>query len=183
MNEWFIYIALLLCIVVHPKRFTIIWGRGGGGLSSITISVQHPLGWCDGCHKKTAQCAHHTPATGGEDNFVWKNDSHFEMFHISDIWINVGTNSVEKCASNKILKQNNVFLLHHFQKYNWKCKKHTIIMCLHCNMQQEIQILSIITPKTSFIFRTQIKIILMKSESCLNLHRQQSNWHMQGPER
>ncbi len=26
MNEWCTYIALLLCIVVHPKRFTIMWG-------------------------------------------------------------------------------------------------------------------------------------------------------------
>ncbi len=43
MNEWCIYIALLLCIAIHPKRFTIMWG----GLSSTTTSVQHPLGWCD----------------------------------------------------------------------------------------------------------------------------------------
>ncbi len=26
MNEWGIYIALLLCIAIHPKRFTIMWG-------------------------------------------------------------------------------------------------------------------------------------------------------------
>ncbi len=26
MNEWCIYIALLLCIAIHPKRFTIMWG-------------------------------------------------------------------------------------------------------------------------------------------------------------
>ncbi len=38
MNKWGIYIALSLCIAVHPKRFTIIWG----GLSSNTTSVQHP---------------------------------------------------------------------------------------------------------------------------------------------
>ncbi len=31
-----LYIALL-CIVVHPMRFTIMWGGGGGGLSSIYI--------------------------------------------------------------------------------------------------------------------------------------------------
>ncbi len=36
--------SALLCIAVHPKRFTIIWGVGGGGLSSTTTSVQHPLG-------------------------------------------------------------------------------------------------------------------------------------------
>ncbi len=48
MNELCIYIYI--CIVVHPKRFTIMWG----GLSSTTTSVQHPLGWCDGCHTTTA---------------------------------------------------------------------------------------------------------------------------------
>ncbi len=25
--------SALLCIAVHPKRFTIIWGGGGGGVS------------------------------------------------------------------------------------------------------------------------------------------------------
>ncbi len=34
-----------------------------------------------------------------------------------------------------------------------------------------------------FIFRTQIKIFLMKSESFLTLHRQQGSYHVQGPER
>ncbi len=42
MNEWMMHLySALLCIAVHPKRFTIMWG----GLSSTTISVQHPLGW------------------------------------------------------------------------------------------------------------------------------------------
>ncbi len=50
--EWMngaIYFSTL-CIVVHPKRFTIMWGD----LSSTTTSVQHPLEWCDGCHRTTA---------------------------------------------------------------------------------------------------------------------------------
>jgi len=35
-DEWMMHLySTLLCIVVHPKRFTII---GGGGLSSITTS-------------------------------------------------------------------------------------------------------------------------------------------------
>ncbi len=51
VNEWMKHLySALLCIVVHPKRFTIIWG----GLSSTTTSVQHPLGWCDGSHRTTA---------------------------------------------------------------------------------------------------------------------------------
>ncbi len=36
--------------------------------------------------------------------------------------------------------------------------------------------------KPSFIFRTQIKIVLMKSESSLTLCRQQWSLHDQGPE-
>ncbi len=34
--------------------------------------------------------------------------------------------------------------------------------------------------RPSFIFWTQIKIFLMKSESFLTLHRQQHNWNIQG---
>ncbi len=77
-----------MCTVVHPSAFTIMWG----GLSSTTTSVQHPLGWCDGCHRTTApvhsphtsyrwrgerviepiKCMHspHTPATGGEERVI-----------------------------------------------------------------------------------------------------------------
>ncbi len=53
-NEWMMHLYnTLLCIVEHPKRFTIMW-RGGGGLSSTTTNLQHPLGWHDGCHRTTA---------------------------------------------------------------------------------------------------------------------------------
>ncbi len=52
----------------------------------------------------------------------------------------------------------------------------------------KLQILTLITPshvipRRSFIFGTQIKIFLMKSESFLTLHRQQKNYYNQGPER
>ncbi len=40
MNELCINNIALCINVVHPKRFTIM---GGGGLSSTTTSVQHPL--------------------------------------------------------------------------------------------------------------------------------------------
>ncbi len=66
MNEWMnmhLYSALL-CIVVHPKRFTIIWG----GLSSTTTSVQHPLGWCDGSHSTTA------PVRSPHTSYRWRGD-------------------------------------------------------------------------------------------------------------
>ncbi len=52
----------------------------------------------------------------------------------------------------------------------------------------KMQILSLIThshvvPRRSFLFGTQIKIFLMKSESFLTLHRQQQDYYNQGPER
>ncbi len=38
-----------------------------GGLSSTTTSVQHPLGWCDGCHRTTAPVrSSHTSYRRGE---------------------------------------------------------------------------------------------------------------------
>ncbi len=62
--KWIMHLYSALCIVVHPKRLQSY--GGGGGLSSTTTSVQHPLGWCYGATGQRHQCAHHTPATGGE---------------------------------------------------------------------------------------------------------------------
>ncbi len=65
MNEWMRHLySALLCIVVHPKRFTIIWG----GLSSTTNSVQHPLGWCDGSHRTTA------PVRSPHTSYRWRGE-------------------------------------------------------------------------------------------------------------
>ncbi len=70
-NEWMkrlmmhLYSALL-CIVVHPKRFTIMWG--GGGLSSTTTSVQHPLRWSDGCHWTTV------PVRSPHTSYRWRGE-------------------------------------------------------------------------------------------------------------
>ncbi len=69
-NEWMndaFHIALLLCIAIHPKRFTIKWG-GGGSLSSTTTSVQHPLGWCDGSHRTTA------PVRSPHTSYRWRGE-------------------------------------------------------------------------------------------------------------
>ncbi len=71
MNEWMMHLySDLLCIVVHQKRFTIMCGGRGGDLSSTTTSVQHPLGWCDGCHRTTAPVR--SPHTG----YRWRGESH-----------------------------------------------------------------------------------------------------------
>ncbi len=70
INEWMMHLySALLCIAVHPKRFTIIWG----GLSSTTTSVQHPFGWCDGSHSTTAPVR--SPHTGGEEGEWWSQSS------------------------------------------------------------------------------------------------------------
>ncbi len=39
-----------------------------GGLSSTTISVQHPLGWCDGCHRTTA------PVRSPHTSYRWRGE-------------------------------------------------------------------------------------------------------------
>ncbi len=67
MNEWCILYSAL-CIVVHPKCFKIIRGGGGGGLSWTTTSVQHPLGWCDGCHRTTA------PVRSPHTSYRWRGE-------------------------------------------------------------------------------------------------------------
>ncbi len=40
----------------------------GGGLSSTTTSVQHPLGWCDGCHRTTA------PVRSPHTSYRWRGE-------------------------------------------------------------------------------------------------------------
>ncbi len=59
--------SALLCIVVHPKSFTIMWGGGGGASPQpppvcriyVDDAAAATVQWC--------QCAHHIPATGGEE--------------------------------------------------------------------------------------------------------------------
>ncbi len=77
MSEWMMHLySALLCIVVHPKRFTIMWGGGG-------VSLQPPPVcsiYLDDATAATGQrwpCAHHTPATGGEKR---------ESFSQSSVW-------------------------------------------------------------------------------------------------
>ncbi len=66
LNELMMHLyRALLCIAVHPKRFTIMGGR---------VSPQPPpvcsIHLDDDAMAATGQrrqCAHHTPATGGEE--------------------------------------------------------------------------------------------------------------------
>ncbi len=41
---------------------------GGGGLSSTTTSVQHPLGWCDVCHRTTV------PVLSPHTSYRWRGE-------------------------------------------------------------------------------------------------------------
>ncbi len=51
LQVWMMHLySALLCIVVQLQSCVCVWG---GGLSSTTTSVQHPLVWYDGCHRTT----------------------------------------------------------------------------------------------------------------------------------
>ncbi len=63
MNEWCIYIALY-CVLLCTQ--SALQSCGGGGLSSITTSVKHPLGWCDGFHRTTA------PVRSPHTSYRWR---------------------------------------------------------------------------------------------------------------
>ncbi len=75
--------------MVHPKRFTIMWG----GLSSTTTSVQHPLGWCDGCHRTTA------PVRSPHTSYRWRGEREIEPIK----WILHQIVSITKLNSTKML--------------------------------------------------------------------------------
>ncbi len=55
----------LLCIVVHPTRFTIMWGGGGVSPQPPPVCSIH-LDDATAATGQRRQCAHHTPATGEE---------------------------------------------------------------------------------------------------------------------
>ncbi len=65
-DEWCIYIAFY-CVLLYPQS-TLQSRGGGGGLSSTTTSVQHPLGWCDGCHRTTA------PLRSPHTSYRWRGE-------------------------------------------------------------------------------------------------------------
>ncbi len=66
MNEWSIYIALY-CVLLYTQSALQSCGVGGGGLSSTTTSVQHPL-WCDGSHRTTA------PVRSPHTRYRWRGE-------------------------------------------------------------------------------------------------------------
>ncbi len=67
-NEWMMHLySALLCIAVHTKHFTIMWG--GGSLQPPPVCSIH-LDDATAATGQRRQCAHHTPATGGEEREI-----------------------------------------------------------------------------------------------------------------
>ncbi len=81
MNELCIYIALF-CVLLYTQSALQSCGvgvGGWGGLSSTTTSVQHPLGWCDGCHRTTA------PVRSPHTRYRWRGERVIETIK----WIGI----------------------------------------------------------------------------------------------
>ncbi len=60
--------SALLCIVVHPKRFTITCGGGSLLNHHQCAASTWMMRWLP--QDNGRQCAHHTPATGGEERVI-----------------------------------------------------------------------------------------------------------------
>ncbi len=83
MNEWMMHLySALLYIVVHQKRFTIMWG---GGLYSTTTNVQHPLGWCDGCHRTAAPVCYRWRGERVIEPIKWMRSPHTKSNQIKSL--------------------------------------------------------------------------------------------------
>ncbi len=64
MNEWCIYIALYYVLLYTQSTLQSCLSL------STTTSVQHPLDDATAATGQRRQCAHHTPATGGEERVI-----------------------------------------------------------------------------------------------------------------
>ncbi len=67
MNEWMMHLYSTLCIFVHPKRFTIMCVCVGGVSPQPSPVCSIHLDDATAATGQRRQCAHHTPATGGEE--------------------------------------------------------------------------------------------------------------------
>ncbi len=67
LNEWMMHLyRALLCIAIDPKRFTIMWGVSPQPPPVCSIHLDDATAATGQRH----QCAHHTPATGGEEREI-----------------------------------------------------------------------------------------------------------------
>ncbi len=65
MNEWMMHLYSAICVLLYTQNAL---QSCGGVLSSTTTSVQHPLGWCDGCHRTTA------PVRSPHTSYRWRGE-------------------------------------------------------------------------------------------------------------
>ncbi len=65
MNEWMMHLYSAFCVLLYTQSAL---QSCGGGLSSTITSVQHPLGWCDGCHRTTA------PVRSPHTRYRWRGE-------------------------------------------------------------------------------------------------------------
>ncbi len=117
----------LLCVVVHTKHFTIMWG----GLSSTTTSVQNPLGWCDGCHRTTA------PVRSPHTSYRWREERVIETIkcmrspHTSYRWRGERVIETIKCMLERsgpffnISSERRCFLTVVSPSLHWGVRTHT----------------------------------------------------------
>ncbi len=66
MNEWMMHLYSAFIVYCHTPK--ALYNHVGGGLSSTTTSVQHPLGWCDGSHSTTA------PVRSPHTSYRWRGE-------------------------------------------------------------------------------------------------------------
>ncbi len=67
INKWMMHLYSAFYCVCRTSK--VLYNHvGGGGLSSTTTSVKHPLGWCDSCHRTTAPV--HSPHT----RYRWRGE-------------------------------------------------------------------------------------------------------------
>ncbi len=63
---------LYSAFIVYCCTPKVLYNHVGGGLSSTTTSVQHPLGWCDSCHRTTA------PVRSPHTSYRWRGERDIE---------------------------------------------------------------------------------------------------------
>ncbi len=68
MNEWMMHLYSAFIVYCCTPKVLYNHVGGGGGISSTTTSVQHPLGWCDGCHRTTA------PVRSPHTSYRWRGE-------------------------------------------------------------------------------------------------------------
>ncbi len=72
MNKLCIFTVLYWILLCTQSALQSCGGGGGGGgaLSSTTTSVQHPLGWYDGCYSTTTVGSQHTSYRWGWERVI-----------------------------------------------------------------------------------------------------------------